>query len=138
MHIELNKVDGIFHFAAQNESGNTVDIDASPSIGGTGKGARPMELLIMGLGGCSAIDIINILQKQKIEVGDFKIKIDAEREPDAVPSLFKKIHVNFILKGNIDQTKAQRAADLSMEKYCSVAKTLEKTATITYSLTIEK
>ena len=138
MHIELNKIDGIFHFQAQNESGNKVDIDASPSIGGTEKGARPMELLIMGLGGCSAIDIISILQKQKIEVADFKIKIDAEREPDAIPSLFKKIHINFILKGNIDQAKAQRAADLSMEKYCSVAKTLEKTATITYSLTIEK
>ncbi len=138
MLIELNKIDGVYHFEAKNESGNKVDIDASPAIGGTGKGARPMELLIMGLGGCSAIDIISILQKQKIDVKDFKIKIDAQRQADAIPALFEKIHIEFILKGDIDQAKAERAASLSMEKYCSVAKTLEKTATITHSLTIER
>jgi len=138
MLIELNKIDGVYHFEAKNETGNKVQIDASPAIGGTGKGARPMELLIMGLGGCSGIDIISILQKQKIEVKDFKIKIEAEREHDAIPSLFEKIHVHFILKGDIDEEKAQRAVSLSMDKYCSVAKTLEKTATITHSLTIEK
>jgi putative redox protein len=136
MVIELVKK-GNFHFEAVNEGSHKVNIDASPAIGGENKGPRPMELLIMGLGGCSGIDIISILQKQKIEVKDFKIIIDAEREPNAIPSLFKKIHMNFIFKGEIDKHKADRAIALSLEKYCSVAKTLEASAEITYSLTIE-
>jgi putative redox protein len=136
MIIELIKK-GNFHFEAGNEGGQKVNIDASPAIGGENKGARPMELLIMGLGGCSGIDVINILKKQKIELEDFKIKIDAEREPDATPSLFRKIHIHFIFKGTIDKSKAERAVALSIDKYCSVAKTLEKTAEITYELKFE-
>lgn len=139
MQIELTKVaHGNYHFSALNESGKTVDIDGSPAIGGENKGARPMELLIMGLGGCSGIDIISILKKQKIEVQDFHISIKAEREKDAVPSLFTDIHVIYTFKGDIDQTKAERAVALSLEKYCSVAKTLEKTAKITSEVRIEK
>ncbi len=136
MEIELNLLNNAYHFEAKNESGNTVNIDASPSIGGLGLGARPMELLIMGLGGCSGIDVLNILRKQKIEPSDFKIKISAEREKDATPSLFTNIHVKFIFKGPIDESKAKRAIELSMDKYCSVAKTLEKTAKITYEMEI--
>ena len=133
MTIEVKQVNELFHFEATNETGNSVHIDASPSIGGQGLGARPMELLIMGLGGCSGIDVINILKKQKITVKGLKIKIDAEREPEATPSLFQKIHVDFIFSGEIDKAKAERAVSLSMDKYCSVAKTLEKTATITFT-----
>ena len=136
MVIELVKK-GNFHFEALNESSQIVNIDASPAIGGENKGARPMELLIMGLGGCSGIDVINILKKQKIELRDFKIQIEAEREKDKTPSLFESIKVNFIFKGEIDKAKAERAVALSMEKYCSVAKTLEKTATISYELKFE-
>lgn len=137
MVIELEKKNNAYHFEAVNESGIKIQLDASPAIGGENKGARPMELLIMGLGGCSGIDIINILKKQRIEVGEMRIKIEAEREPDAVPSLFKNIHINFIFKGDLDKSKVERAINLSLEKYCSVAKTLEKTAEITYSMTIE-
>jgi putative redox protein len=137
MIIDIKKNQGAFHFEANNESGNIVHMDASPAIGGENKGPRPMEMLIMALGGCSGIDIVSILSKQKIEVKDFRIKIDAEREADAIPSLFKKIHMNFFFKGDIDKGKLLRAIDLSLEKYCSVAKTLESTAKITYSLTIE-
>ncbi|MFN6944395.1 MAG: OsmC family protein [Cytophagaceae bacterium] len=136
MIIQLNQIEG-FHFEALNESGASVHMDASPAIGGNNLGARPMELLIMGLGGCSSIDIINILKKQRIEVTGMKIKINAEREPNVEPSLFRKIHVDFYFSGKIDQNKAKKAADLSMEKYCSVAKTLEKTADITYNLHFE-
>jgi putative redox protein len=128
---------GNFHFEAANEGGQKVNIDASPAIGGENKGARPMELLIMGLGGCSGIDVVNILKKQKIELKNFKISIDAEREADAVPSLFTKIHVTFIFDHEVDKNKAERAVSLSMEKYCSVAKTLEKTATLTSSVKFE-
>jgi len=128
---------GNFHFEASNEGGQVVNIDASPAIGGENKGARPMELLIMGLGGCSGIDVVNILKKQKIDLTNFKISIDAEREADAVPSLFTKIHVTFIFDKDVDKNKAERAVSLSMEKYCSVAKTLEKTASITSSVKFE-
>ncbi|HSZ24632.1 MAG TPA: OsmC family protein [Cytophagaceae bacterium] len=137
MEIELNLLNEAYHFEAKNESGNAVHIDGSPAIGGLGLGARPMELLIMGLGGCSGIDVLSILRKQKIEPAGFSIKISAEREKDKVPSLFTNIHVKFIFKGPLDEGKAQRAILLSMDKYCSVAKTLEKTAKITHELIIE-
>jgi putative redox protein len=137
MLIQLQKQDGNFHFVASNESNKKIDIDASPAIGGEDKGVRPMEMLIMGLGGCSGIDVINILKKQKIELKKLNINIDAQREADAIPSLFNKIHLDFIFDKEVDQNKAQRAVDLSMEKYCSVAKTLEKTAKIDYKLIFE-
>ena len=138
MIINLVKQEGAYHFQAENESGSKINIDASPSIGGTNQGPRPMELLIMGLGGCSGIDILSILRKQKIEPDGFSIHISAEREKDATPSLFTEIHVRFTLKGDIDSGKVERAAQLSMDKYCSVAKTIEKSAKITYSVVIEK
>ena len=137
MEIELNLQNDAYHFEAKNETGNIVNIDASQAIGGLGLGARPMELLIMGLGGCSGIDVLSILRKQKIEPLGFRIKLSAEREKDAVPSLFTAVNVQFIFKGPIDEVKASRAIGLSMDKYCSVAKTLEKTAKITYELIIE-
>lgn len=134
MYIELNQQGKSYNFIANNEQNNKVSIDASPAIGGQNLGARPMELLIMGVGGCSGIDVVNILSKQKIEVEDLQVKITAEREPDAVPSLFQTIHLVFVFKGAIDKNKAERAVNLSLEKYCSAAKTLEKTATITSSI----
>ena len=137
MEIDLNLLNNAYHFEAKNEQGNSISIDASPAIGGENKGPRPMELLIMGLGGCSGIDVLSILRKQKIEPEGFRIKLHADREKDAVPSLFTEILVEFIFKGNIDPIKAERAVKLSMDKYCSVAKTLEKTATITYKITME-
>jgi putative redox protein len=137
MEIELNLLNNAYHFEAKNESGNSVAIDASPAIGGLGLGARPMELLIMGLGGCSGIDVLSILRKQKIEPEGFRISISAEREKEVTPALFTEIHVKFIFKGPIDENKVQRAINLSMDKYCSVAKTLEKTAEITSELVIE-
>ena len=137
MEIEVNLVNKAYHFEAKNEGGNIVNIDASPAIGGENKGVRPMELLIMGLGGCSGIDVLSILRKQKIEPEGFRVTLHAEREKDKTPSLFTDIHLKFIFKGAIDEKKAQRAMELSMDKYCSVAKTLEKTAKITYELVVE-
>lgn len=137
MEIELNLLNNAYHFEAKNEQGNSISIDASPAIGGENKGPRPMELLIMGLGGCSGIDVLNILRKQKIEPEGFRIKLYADREKDAVPSLFTDIQVEFIFKGALDPAKAERAVKLSMDKYCSVAKTLEKTAKITYKIIME-
>jgi len=137
MTIDLERKNNAFHFEATNESGVKIQIDASPAIGGENKGARPMELLIMGLGGCSAIDILNILYKQKVVIESMRIKIDAEREAEATPSLFTDIHITYYIKGQVDRNKAERAVNLSLDKYCSVAKTLEKTAKITYDIVLE-
>ena len=121
---------------ATNEEGAVVHMDGAAHVGGENKGFRPMQLLLAGLGSCSSIDIISILIKQKQPLEDIRILVDGAREKDKIPSLFKDIHVHFILKGNLDVKKVKRAVDLSMNTYCSVSKTLEKTAKITYSFEI--
>jgi putative redox protein len=136
--IDIGRVSDTFHLEATNEGGNAVHLDASPDIGGTNKGMRPMQLMLTALGGCSSIDLINILKKQKQDLKDIKITVTGEREKDAVPSLFTEVHVHFKLFGNIDQDKAQKAVSLAVDKYCSVAKTLEKTAKVTHSFDIIK
>jgi len=136
MKIVLNRIDDAFHFEAENEDGKIVNIDGARAIGGHDLGVRPMQLLIMGLGGCSAIDVVLILQKQKQIIDDLKIELDAERYEDREPSLFKNIHVTFNFKGDLNEKRVKRAVALSMDKYCSVAKILEETATITYGSTI--
>ena len=123
-----------FHFEARNEDGNLVNIDASPEMGGEGKGSRPMQLVLMGLGGCSAIDIVNILKKQKQVIDDFQIFVEGEREEGKVPSVFTEIKLIFSLKGKLDKEKVKRAVSLSVEKYCSVKAILDKTAEIKYSI----
>ena len=134
--VELSRISGDFHLEAVNENGNSLTIDASPEIGGTNKGMRPMQLLLAAMGGCSSIDVISILKKQKQELKDIKITVTGERQKDAVPSLYTEVHVHFKLYGHLDQDKVQKAVSLSVEKYCSVAKTLEPTAKVTYSFEI--
>jgi putative redox protein len=134
--IELNRLNDGFHFEAANEQGNTVHIDASPDIGGGNEGMRPMQMLLAAMGGCSAIDVVNILKKQKQELKDIKVTVTGEREKDAVPSLYTEVHAHFRLFGNLDKDKANKAVSLSVEKYCSVAKTLEAKAKVTYSVEV--
>jgi putative redox protein len=136
--IEINRLNDGFHMEAANEQGNTVHIDASPDIGGTNQGMRPMQLLLAAMGGCSTIDIINILKKQRQDLKDIKVTVTGEREKDAIPSLFTDVHAHFRLYGELDGDKAGKAVTLAVEKYCSVAKTLEKNARITYSFEIIK
>lgn len=136
MKIELNRLNDAFHLEAVNEQGTTVHIDASPDIGGTNQGMRPMQLVLTAMGGCSTIDIINILKKQKQPLRDIKITVSGEREKDAVPSLFVEIHAHFRLFGDLDTEKVKRAVSLGVEKYCSVAKTLSHKAKITHSFEI--
>lgn len=135
--IEINRLNEGFHLEAVNEQGRSVHIDASPDIGGTNSGMRPMQLLLAGLGSCSAIDVINILKKQRQPLNDIKVTVTGEREKDVVPSLFTEAHIHFKLFGDLDPEKAQKAVSLAVEKYCSVAKTLEKTAKVTYSVEIK-
>jgi len=138
MKIELNRLNDAYWLEATNEDGAKLNIDASPEIGGLNKGLRPMQMLLAAMGGCSTIDIISILKKQKQDLKDIKITVTGDREKDAVPSLFIGVHAHFKLYGNLDEEKVKKAVSLSVDKYCSVAKTLEKTAKITYSFEIIK
>jgi putative redox protein len=93
--------------------------------------------MLMGLGGCSSMDVLSILQKQKVVLSNYNVNIDAERDPDSTPSLFTNIKIEFIFEGDdlgeVQVKKIKRAVELSMTKYCSVTKIIEKTANITYS-----
>ncbi len=138
MQIEIKRLDDAFHLQATNESGNTVESDGAERIGGSGKGMRPMQMLLSSLGSCSAIDVINFLRKQRQPLADIKLTITGEREADQVPSLFTHVHVHYQLFGDLDEGKVQKAVALSMDKYCSVARILEKTAKITWDFEIKK
>jgi putative redox protein len=139
IRIELNRVNGDFGFEAKDASGHTARLDSSPESGGEDFGIRPMQMLLMGLGGCSGIDIVSILKKQRQTVEGFSMSIEGEREKGKEPSLWETIHIVFRLKGAIDPDKAQKACALSMEKYCSVAATLkEARCRITWEVTVNK
>ena len=124
--IKLSRVNGDFGFEAADENGHTVRMDTSAESGGNNFGVRPMQMLLMGLGGCSAIDVISILKKQRQEVKDYKMVISGDREVGVEPSLWEEANIEFHLYGNIDEDKAKRAVELSVNKYCSVAATLKK------------
>jgi putative redox protein len=125
INIELTRLHGDFGFEARDSNGHTVRLDSSPESGGENFGVRPMQILLMGLGGCSGIDIVSILKKQRQQVDGFNMFIEGEREPGKEPSLWKTVNIVFELKGNIDIEKAKRACELSIDKYCSVAATLK-------------
>ena len=135
MKVELNRVDDAFHFQAKGASEIVVNIDAAEAIGGKNQGARPMELLLMGLGGCTSIDVILILKKQRQALEDSKLVIEGDREKieGTEMSPFRKINIHFILKGNLDAKKVEKAIELSMEKYCSATAQLSCSAQITHT-----
>lgn len=133
MQVELVRVDDAFHFEAIGTSGVPQHIDGATDIGGHNAGARPMEMLLMGLAGCSAIDVILILQKQKQVIEDFRMTVDGLRQKGATPAPFQKIHITYKLKGQLDEGRVKRAIDLSMDKYCSATAQFRPTAEITYS-----
>jgi putative redox protein len=134
MTVELVRVDDAFHFEATGTSGVPLHIDGSTDIGGHNLGARPMEMLLMGLASCSAIDVILILSKQRQVIEDFRLSVEGLREKGVTPAPFQKIHILYKLKGQLDADKVKRAVDLSMDKYCSATAQLRPTAEITYSI----
>jgi len=119
MKIELNRINEAVHFEAEGSGNIKVHIEGSPELGGEGQGVRPMELVLMALGSCSALDLIQILKKQRQDIQDFSVSVEGERA-DAIPAGFTKIHMTFKLSGNVDQAKAEKAAELAVKKYCSV------------------
>jgi putative redox protein len=123
--IELARVQNDYGFEATDAFGHRVQMDTSPESGGHNFGVRPMQMLLMGVAGCSAIDVISILKKQRQDVRDYKMTVNGEREPGKEPSLWKSIFIDFHIYGNVDEDKAKRAVELSMDKYCSVSATLK-------------
>ena len=135
MKASLNKI-GPIAFEATADSGHSVIMDGSPDHGGTNMGSRPMEMILMGLGGCSGIDVSLILQKSRQQVSDCRIEIEGQRA-DAVPAVFTDIHVHYTITGKqLDPKKVARAVALSMEKYCSVTRMLETSVNITHDFNI--
>ena len=136
MEINLVRKNDKFNFEAENATGETVRLDAKPEIGGEGKGFRPMEMLLVGLGGCSGIDVVNVLKKQKEPLDDIKINIKASRREEETPSIFETINIHFDLYGSLNPQKVERALALTFEKYCSVSNILQRSATIDFTYTI--
>lgn len=126
-----------YGFTATDDSGKTVTMDTSPEGGGQHYGVRPMQNMLAALGGCSGIDIVSILAKQRQQLESLTIRVDGEREKDKTPALWKKAHMTFEIGGAVQPEKAVYAAKLSVEKYCSVAETLRRAGcTITWEVRV--
>jgi putative redox protein len=114
------------HTIGSDASGNSVNIYLPDSAGGNATGIRPMQMLILGVGGCTAVDVLMILKKKRQVVEDFRIEMEASREDGKEPSLWEKIHLKYHFKGAIDPEKAKRAIEMSINTYCSASETLRK------------
>ena len=123
-------------FVGESGSGHSVVMDGAPEAGGRNLGIRPMEMLLLGLGGCTAFDVVSILHKSRQQISDCEVEIEAERA-DTIPRVFTHIRLHFIVSGRgLDKTKVSKAVALSADKYCSASRMLEKTATITHDFEI--
>ena len=125
-------------FLGESGSGHSVVMDGAPDQGGRNMGARPMEMILLGLGGCASFDVMTMLQKGRQQVSDCRVEISAQRV-DAVPAVFSSIHLEFVLRGsNLKESQVKRAVELSAEKYCSASIMLEAAGVeISHSYRIE-
>ena len=130
MKVQLERKNDAFWFEGTGKQSIPVSVDNGEN------GASPMELLLMAVGGCSAVDIVTILQKQRQHISAYRMEVSGERAPLAQAKPFQSIHVTIFLEGDIDPIKANKAAELSFKKYCSVSLTLEPQVTITYSVMV--
>ena len=123
-------------FVGESASGHSIVMDGPPEFGGRNLGARPMEMLLLGLGGCASFDIVSMLKKAKQNIANCEVVITSERAK-IEPKVFTMIHLHFIVSGNdLSETKVKRAIELSAEKYCSASIMLGKTANITHDYKI--
>lgn len=124
-------------FDVQTGSGHTLRVDGPPDLGGENSGPRPMELLLSSLGTCSAVDVVYILGRSRVEVEDCRVVVSGTRA-DTDPKVFTAIHLDFVLKGeSLSEKLVDRAVKLSAEKYCSVARMIESNCELTHSWRIE-
>lgn len=136
MDISIKRINKAVHFEATNEQGNTVQFDGSPDIGGEGKGMTPMQMLLTSVGACSVMDVVSILAKQREPVEDVQIKIRGIRPTEGTPKPFKAIQIHFILRGKLNENKVGKAVALAIEKYCSVAESLDPGIEISHSFEV--
>lgn len=135
MRVDVTRRNDRFLLEAKNEAGNTFILDNSPDSGGDGAGFRPMQSLLAAMAACSSMDVISILKKQKLEPFGLTVSVEGERETGKEANLWKTVHATFIVTGNVPKEKAERAVQLSLEKYCSVSMTLRAAgAAITYDV----
>ena len=135
MNISVNWVDGML-MVGKSHSGHSITMDGPPEIGGENLGVRPMEMLLLGVAGCTMIDVVSTLKKMRQDLKYCETKVNAERANNH-PKVFTDIHIQFIVKGNnLDQNKVEKAITLSAEKYCSASIMLGKTASITHDFEI--
>ena len=137
MQAVVKWIDGVM-FLGESGSGHTVAMDGAPDQGGRNMGARPMEMFLLGLGGCASFDVISMLKKGRQQVVDCRVEIEAERK-DEIPAVFRKIHIKFVVSGHqLKESQVQRAVQLSAEKYCSASIMLEAAGVeLTHSYEIE-
>jgi len=135
MNISVNWVDGLL-MVGKSDSGHTITMDGPPESGGENLGVRPMEMLLLGVAGCTMIDVVTTLKKMRQDLSHLETKINAERATDH-PKVFTDIHIQFIVKGkDLDSKKVDKAITLSAEKYCSASIMLGETATITHDFEV--
>ena len=137
MNLSVNWVDGML-MVGKSHSGHSITMDGPIEIGGENLGIRPMEMLLLGVAGCTMIDVVTTLKKMRQDMTHCEIKISAERANEH-PKVFTDIHIHFIIKGkDIDPKKVDKAISLSAEKYCSASIMLGKTANITHDFEVSK
>ena len=135
MNISVNWVDGML-MVGKSHSGHSITMDGPPEIGGENLGVRPMEMLLLGVAGCTMIDVVTTLKKMRQDLSHCETKVNAERA-DEHPKVFTEIHIQFLVKGkDLDSKKVEKAIKLSAEKYCSASIMLGETASITHDFEI--
>ena len=135
MNISVNWVDGLL-MVGKSDSGHTITMDGPPESGGENLGVRPMEMLLLGVAGCTMIDVVTTLKKMRQDLSHCETKINAERATDH-PKVFTDIHIQFVVKGkDLDPKKVDKAITLSAEKYCSASIMLGEMATITHDFEV--
>lgn len=123
-------------FVGESGSGHSVVMDGAAEFGGRNLGIRPMEMLLLGLGGCTAFDVVMILQKSRQNIDDCEVNIEAERSEE-IPKVFTRIHIHFVVSGRgLDRSRVEKAVNLSADKYCSASEMLGKVAEITHDFEI--
>lgn len=137
MKVELTRINDAVHFRAQTTDGNTVETDGAESVGGEGKGMRPMQLMLASIASCSGIDVVEILKKQRQKLQDLRIAIRGERATDSTPSPFTSIDIHFTLVGDLDKSKVARAVRLAVDEYCSARATLSEKVEVNHSFEIK-
>lgn len=135
MHARIKWIENV-SFLAQSESGHAVLMDGAPAAGGQNMGPRPMEMLLMGTGGCTAFDVVTILKKGRADIVDCEVSLDAKRA-ETDPKVFTHIHMHFVVKGRqLKPEQVKRAIDLSADKYCSASIMLAHSVVISHDFEI--